>query len=77
MSDLAELITAIGGLVGTIGGTFVLVWTALKPRRGADQPDAAIAVVKELAAAAADGVITAEELDAAVKRAQGEGSDTL
>jgi lantibiotic modifying enzyme len=70
VSDVATLITAIAGLVtsltGLVGAIVVLVRVSKRERR-----KAAREVVAGLAEAAADGVITADELQ---KIAEEEGS---
>lgn len=61
MGDLASLLTAIGGLVTALGGTFALVWTTVRTSRR-ERPDAARRAIEELAASAADGEITPDEI---------------
>ncbi|WP_258904876.1 hypothetical protein [Actinokineospora sp. UTMC 2448] len=60
---MAALLTAIGGLVSALSGAFAVVWTTVRTSRR-EREDAAPTVLSELADAAADGEITAEELDA-------------
>lgn len=66
MSDLPDLLVAIGTLVGSLGGTFVMVWTSVvQPRREqrAAAKKAASQVASRLLEALADGELTREELD--------------
>jgi hypothetical protein len=67
VGDVATLLTAIAGLVTTLGGTFALVWTTVH-RSNRERPAAARGVAEELAAAAADGELTADEIDAVLTR---------
>lgn len=65
MSDLSDLLVAIGTLVGSLGGTFVMVWTSVvQPRREqrAAAKKAASQVASRLLEALADGELSAEEL---------------
>lgn len=70
MSDpdsLAALITALAGLVTAIGGAFALVWTTVRTSKR-ERPAAARGAAEELAAAAADGELTQDEIDAVLQR---------
>jgi len=65
VSDLSDLLVAIGTLVGSLGGTFVMVWTSVvQPRREqrAAAKKAASQVASRLLEALADGELSAEEL---------------
>lgn len=65
MSGLSDLLVAIGTLVGSLGGTFVMVWTSVvQPRREqrAAAKKAASQVASRLLEALADGELSAEEL---------------
>ncbi len=65
MSDLSDLLVAIGTLVGSLGGTFVMVWSSVvQPRREqrAAAKKAASQVASRLLEALADGELSAEEL---------------
>lgn len=68
---LASLVSATTGLIGGLAAAFVLVWNAVRTsrrerpaaaRRGAEE------LIAELAAAAADGNLTPEELADLVNR---------
>jgi hypothetical protein len=61
VSDLAALLTAIGGLITAIGGAVALVMTSVRTSRR-ERPKAARNLLAELAEAAEDGEITGEEL---------------
>lgn len=66
MSDFADLLVAITGLIGTLGGTFALVWnTVVRRREPAKEAakQAAVGTAEKLLDAVADGEITAAELD--------------
>lgn len=64
MSELSDLLVAIGTLVSTVGGTVVLVWTSVvQPRRQRDTAQkAARTATTALLDALADGEITPAEL---------------
>lgn len=68
MGDLSQLLTAITGLIGAISGLAGLVWgivrTLRKEPRKAAKTGAQL-YAEEIAAAAEDGVLTTEEIDAA------------
>lgn len=61
VSDLAALLTAIGGLITAIAGAVALVITAAKTSRK-ERPRAARNLLAQLAEAAEDGEITGDEL---------------
>lgn len=68
MGDLSQLLTAITGLVGAVTGLSGLVWGIVRTLR--KEPRAAATTgaqryADEIVAAAADGVLTADEIDAA------------
>lgn len=66
MSDVSDLLVAIGTLVSALAGAFVLVWTSVvQPRRQerTAAKKAANTVASKLLEALADGEITREELD--------------
>lgn len=67
MSEVATLLTAIAGLLTAGGGAFALVWTTVRTSRR-ERPAAARGAAEELAAAAADGELTAEEIDQVLQR---------
>lgn len=67
MGDLATLLTAVAGLITAGGSVFALVWTTVRTSRR-ERPAAARGTAEELAAAAADGDLTPEEIDAVLKR---------
>lgn len=65
MSDVSDLLVAISTLLGSLGGTFVMVWSSVvQPRRDqkAAAKKAAGAVASRLLEALADGELSAEEL---------------
>lgn len=61
MGDLAALLTAIGGLITAVGGAVALVITSVRTSKR-ERPQAARNLAAELAKAAEDGEITADEL---------------
>lgn len=66
MSDVSDLLVAIGTLVSALAGAYVLVWTSVvQPRRRerTTAQKAASSVAARLLEALADGEITREELD--------------
>lgn len=66
MSDVSDLLVAIGTLVSALTGAFVLVWTSVvQPRRQerTAAKKAASTVATRLLEALADGELTREELD--------------
>lgn len=68
MTDLAALLTAITGLIGAITGLSGLVWGIVRTLRKEPRQAAktgAQRFAEEIAAAAEDGEITAEEIAAA------------
>ena len=67
MGDLATLLTALAGLITSAGGVFALVYTTVRTSRR-ERPAAARGAAEELAAAAADGDLTSEEIDDVLKR---------
>lgn len=73
MTDLAALLTAIGGLITAGAGAFALVWNTVRMSRK-ERPRAAERAVEQLAAAAEDNEITADELAAVLKELR-EGGD--
>lgn len=71
MGDIATLLTAIGGLCTALAGAFALVYNTIRMSRK-ERPAAAKGVARELAAAAEDGEITAEELAAILEKLRDE-----
>lgn len=67
MSELATLLTALAGLITAVGGSVALVWTTVRTSNR-ERPAAARGAAEELAAAAADGQLTAEEIDQVLQR---------
>lgn len=67
MSELATLLTALAGFCTAAGGAFALVWTTVRTSKR-ERPAAARGAAEELAAAAADGELTAEEIDQVLQR---------
>jgi hypothetical protein len=68
VGDLSQLLTAITGLVGAISGFTGLIWGIARTLRKEPRKAAKTGAQKyaeEIAAAAADGVLTADEIDAA------------
>lgn len=66
VSDLSDLLVAIGSLVTALSGAFALVWTTVvRPRRGSKKAAerAAGDAVAQLLAALADGDLTREEIE--------------
>lgn len=61
MSDLASLLTAIGGLVTALGGAVAVVITAVRTSRK-ERPAAAEQAAQQIASAAEDGDYTVEEV---------------
>ena len=61
MSDLATLLTAIGGLVTSLCGGAALLISAVRSSRR-ERPQAARSVAEQLAEAAADGELTDDEI---------------
>ena len=71
MDDLSTLLTAIAGLITAAGSVFALVWTTVRTSRR-ERPAAARGAVEQvvaeqLAAAAADGELTPEEISDVLK----------
>lgn len=64
MSDVATLLTAVGGLITALTGSFVLIWNTVRMSRK-ERPRAARKAIAALVEAAEDGLITPEELAAA------------
>lgn len=79
MSDLAQLLVAIGGMVAAILGGVAGLVTAIRTS-GKERPRAAAKgaarFAEELAAAAEDGVLTPEELADAVRKLQEEAGES-
>lgn len=77
MGDVAALLQAIGGLSGLVtaaAGAFVLVWTTVRnsrKERHKAAEKAASRALQELAEAAKDGEITADEIDQVLRKLQG------
>ncbi|WP_139794832.1 hypothetical protein [Saccharomonospora piscinae] len=66
MSDVSDLLVAIGTLVSTLAGAFVMVWTSVvQPRREqrAAAQRAASATAARILEALADGELSPEELE--------------
>mgnify|MGYP001107133560 CR=1 FL=1 len=61
MSDLATLLTAIGGLVTSLCGGAALLISAVRSSRR-ERPQAARSVADQLIEAAADGELTPDEI---------------
>ncbi|MFI6304266.1 hypothetical protein ACIBCH_20540 [Amycolatopsis thailandensis] len=76
MSDLAQLLVAIGGMVAAILGGVAGLVTAIRTS-GKERPRAAAKgatrFAEQLAAAAEDGVLTPEEIEQAVRDLQQDG----
>lgn len=79
MSDLAQLLVAIGGMVAAILGGVAGLVTAIRTS-GKERPRAAAKgaarFAEELAAAADDGVVTPDELAEAVRKLQEEEGES-
>ncbi len=66
VSDVSDLLVAIGTLVSALTGAFVLVWTSVVRPRQQEQAaakKAANSVAARIVEALSDGEITREELD--------------
>lgn len=67
MSELASLLTAIGGLITAIGGPIVAIYLSSRTSRR-ERTSTADNVLDKLRAAAEDGAVTPEELAAILRK---------